>query len=129
MSMLTLTTEAGQAAFQPGAQAIVIAEWRLDEPAEYVELRLLWYTRGKGDADTSVVQTLRFDAPPPQDTKRLGIQLPDAPYSFSGKLVSLLWALELVAHPSGESSRLELVIAPAGKEVLLHKEAAEAAQP
>jgi hypothetical protein len=127
MSTLTLETENGVSAFAPGAQAVVIAAWRLDKPAEYIELHLMWSTQGKGDSDASLVHSLRFDAPLPEDTKRLGIQLPDAPYSFSGKLVSLVWSLELVAHPSEESARLELVIAPAGKEILLHKHKTEEA--
>jgi len=129
MSTLTLETENGVTAFAPGAQAIVTAKWDLEKPAEYVELRLMWLTQGKGDTDVSLVQNLRFDDPPQQDTKRLGIQLPDGPYSFSGKLVSLIWALDLVAHPMDETVRLELIVAPGGKEVLLHKEAGETSSP
>jgi hypothetical protein len=46
-------------------------------------------------------------------------KLPDSPYSFSGKLVSLAWAIEAVAQPGERSARAEIVIAPGGKEVRL----------
>jgi hypothetical protein len=47
------------------------------------------------------------------------VRLPETPYSFSGRLISLLWALELVAPPSKTVGRQELVVAPGGQEVRL----------
>ena len=47
--------------------------------------------------------------------------MPESPYSFSGKLVSLLWALELVAEPSGDTERKDISITPTGTEISLHK--------
>jgi hypothetical protein len=37
----------------------------------------------------------------------------------------LIWALELVALPKGESARQEITIGPGGEEVLLTAEAGE----
>ncbi len=37
---------------------------------------------------------------------------PRSPYSFSGKLISLIWALELVALPGREAARTEITLAP-----------------
>ena len=119
MNELRLTVEGGQTAFEPGAAIVVTASWNLDEDQDRVELRLFWYTTGKGDRDMHVVQTLPIDTPERSDTKRLGIQLPESPYSFSGKLISLIWALELVAEPSGEASRIELIMAPNAREIIL----------
>jgi len=39
--------------------------------------------------------------------------------SFSGKLISLVWALELVVLPKGASTRQEIKIGPGAKEVRL----------
>lgn len=55
----------------------------------------------------------------PQETRAFRFQLPEAPYSFSGKLISLAWALELIAYPSKEVVRREIVLAPGGSEVRL----------
>jgi len=105
--------------YEPGAQLIATAAWELDKPATSIELRLMWYTRGKGGTDSDVVQEVSFDNPEASGQKRLGIQLPDSPYSFSGRLISLMWALELRALPSGETDRVEIVLAPGGQEILL----------
>ena len=45
------------------------------------------------------------------------IRVPNVPYSFSGKLITLAWAIELVALPGGETERLDLVIGPQPVEV------------
>jgi hypothetical protein len=119
MSQLALHLENGVSDFSPGDQAVVTAEWNLDHEPQAVELRLLWYTRGKGDDNLDVVQSLRIAEGARSDRKRLGIQLPDAPYSFSGRLISLVWALELMAEPSGESVRVDIVIAPEASEIRL----------
>jgi hypothetical protein len=45
--------------------------------------------------------------------------LPLAPYSFSGKLISLIWGLELVLEPSQETARFEFTLSPTGEEIML----------
>ena len=86
------------------------------------KLRLFWFTRGKGTEDAAVVDTLRFETPQAEEARPFRFVLPEAPYSVSGKLISLVWALELVAEPSREVDRLELVVAPGGREVLLESQ-------
>ena len=53
-----------------------------------------------------------------QGEQRVKFTLPAAPYSFSGKLISLIWAVELVADDS-DSARWEFVLGPDGAEILL----------
>jgi len=67
-----------------------------------------------------VVETVRFEPPLPEEARPFRFLAPAEPYSFSGKLISLLWALEVVALPGHESARLDLTISPTGKEVLLN---------
>jgi hypothetical protein len=121
VSELTLRT-GGRTGFEPGETVDVEAEWQLDAQAEAIELRLLWHTSGKGDTDVSIVETVRWEEPGLFESRRAKIALPEAPYSFSGRLVSLAWALELVVLPGEESQRIDLVLAPAVREVLLHRE-------
>lgn len=120
MSTLKIDTQDGRRNFLPGETVALTCAWQLEQAPRAVEVRLFWYTRGKGDRDVSVVETERFDAPAAMDLKRLEFTLPNGPYSFSGKLVALLWAVELVVEPSGESQRIELTVSPSGEEVLLH---------
>ncbi len=81
-----------------------------------LELRLFWYTSGKGDRDLEVVAKTRLKHPGPEGRTRFEFSSPLAPYSFSGKLISLIWGIEAVPLPSGESCLIELVIAPRGIE-------------
>ena len=117
MSTLSVATTDGRTEFLPGEEVEVDLAWEFDEAPEAVELRLVWNTAGKGTTDVRVVQTERFDEPSPRDRRRKTLTLPRSPYSFSGKLVSIVWALELVALPSEDSERLEIVIGPDAQEV------------
>ena len=120
MHTLNLCVDNGRDSFEPGEHVEVSASWMLAEAAEAIELRLVWYTRGKGDQDVSVVESIRYDQPATSDQRIWSIQLPSAPYSFSGKLISLLWVVEMLVEPGEESTRYDLQLAPRGKEVLLY---------
>ncbi len=77
-----------------------------------VEVRLFWYTEGKGTQDLEVVATARPDA-----GGGFRLPLPASPYSFSGKLISLIWAVEAVGGDA--CPRVELLVSPDGGEILL----------
>ena len=120
--MLKILLPDDRTAFEVGEMIDVTASWTLESPVEAIELRLLWNTVGKGDRNLSVEKTWRYDQPLNDDKITESIQLPEAPYSFSGKLVSLIWAFELIAFPSGDSVRQEIVISPDAEEILLHNQ-------
>jgi hypothetical protein len=114
--------------FLPGETVSGRAAWSLDvdegEPAS-AELRLFWYTNGKGTEDVGVVETLTFDRPQRSEQRPFRLALPLEPYSFSGTLISLIWALELVvstgprAGEDGEAECREIVMSPTRREILL----------
>lgn len=109
-------------AFAPGDEIAGAVLWELDDAPREAELRLLWFTRGKGTGDVEVVETMRFDRPQAGDTRPFSLRAPEAPYSFSGKLISVIWALELMLEPGG-AERMELTIGPGAREVVLHSAA------
>ena len=119
MTELTIATSEDRTAYQPGEEVMGDVHWKLDKPEGVLELRLFWFTRGKGVEDAGVVETVRFDRPQQEETRTFRFRLPDSPYSFSGKLISLVWALELVAEPAKDVHRLEITMAPGGKEIQL----------
>jgi hypothetical protein len=130
MNQLKIETAAGGTAFAPGETLEAIAQWQLDNPANAVELRLVWRTHGDDDKNTtyfrdmSIVDRVRFESPERTGTERWTVRLPNGPYSFTGFLVSLVWALELVIEPAPDTHRLEITVAPHGKAIVLHAEAA-----
>lgn len=119
MNELKITLRQQPAAYEPGAQISGNASWRLDHPPKNVELRLFYRTEGRGMQDVGVAQTVVFESPMQEDSRSFTLVAPDAPYSFSGKLITLTWAVELVALPSKNSTSIDLVIAPSGAVVQL----------
>ena len=119
--MIRLGLRENKNAFRPGENIAGAALWELQKAPELAEVRLVWFTRGKGTEDGETVETVKFDNPPPADTRQFGFRAPDAPYSFSGTLVALIWAVEFVAKPGGEFERIEITIAPDAKEIALPK--------
>lgn len=117
--MLTIRTDGGRTWFRPGEVIEGDVSWLLDTDAEDLEIRLFWYTSGKGTRDVEIVDSSRIAVPGQSDNRSFHLQAPDGPYSFSGKLITLSWALELVVEPGGASERLDLVIGPQPIEVQL----------
>jgi len=109
--------------YRPGETIEGVAGWRLDQPPKSVELRLFWFTRGKGTEDVGVVNQVNFSEPQLEEGRKFSFTLPADPWSFSGQLVSLIWALELVAQPGDQSTRVEIVVSPSGQEIQLHAHA------
>jgi hypothetical protein len=119
MGRIQIETEGGANAFLPGETIAGTVSWQLEPPLESVELRLVWYTEGKGDQDLEIVETAAFPTPGIVDRRSFTLHLPDGPYSFSGKLISVLWTLEVVVQPNDRAERLPITVSPARREIVL----------
>ena len=71
-----------------------------------------------------IVQGQMFHAPRSMDEREFKFALPHDPYSFSGKLISVCWAIELIIEPGSHVQRCEIVMSPTGKEVQILNEGA-----
>lgn len=103
-------------AFRPGDTVDVSFEWSLEEAPQSIEARLIWFTRGVGTQDVGLVES-QPATPTAVGDQRFRFKLPVAPYSFSGRLVSLVWAVELLAGDLAE--RWEFVMGPDAREIVL----------
>jgi hypothetical protein len=121
MASLSILLTDDREAFAPGEILEGKAAWQLDQPPKKIFLRLFWFTRGKGTEDIEVVSETVFDLPLGAESRPFKITLPQSPYSFSGKLVSLIWALELVTSDNKTAVTKEIVISPSGYEIDLLK--------
>jgi hypothetical protein len=119
MSQLHIELNQERAAFEPGEELTGKVRWQFDQAPRKLELRLFWFTRGQGTEDAGVLETVRFDSPKPEEFRPFRLRLPSGPYSFSGKLFSVAWALELLATPAKEVARVEFVMGPGGQQVQL----------
>ena len=119
MSELEIKTRDDRTVFLPGEKLAGQVMWRLESPPGTAELRLFWRTEGKGTKDVNIVDKITFDNPRQQGVRDFQFQLPDGPYSFSGRLISLVWALELVLGTTWGTERLEIIVSPTMSEVVL----------
>jgi len=119
MDTLSIALHEDKIAFAPCQTVEGTIRWSLQTNPEHLEFSLFWYTAGKGTRDVGVVETARFDNPGACGSKEFAFPLPDGPYSFSGKLISLIWALELTCKPGSETARREITLSPTGREIVL----------
>lgn len=117
MSELMIGIPEGRTGFRPGETVSGTVSWSVAGPPAIAALTLGWQTRGKGDTDSDVVKKILFDQPRAVDERAFSITLPEGPYSFSGRLISLIWSLEL--EVGEHARRLEIVVSPTGREVEL----------
>lgn len=120
MSRLGIRLSRDRTQFLPGDTVSGTVFWELDEEPMAAEVRLFWYTQGKGTQDICITDTTLFQNPTRASELPFEVMLPEMPYSFSGKLVSLVWALELVIEPGTLTARQEITMSPTGNEILLY---------
>lgn len=127
--MLHILLDDNRKTYEPGEAITGQIRWLRDESPRNVELRLCWNTRGKGTTDSDVAITLPLPDLRASGSQPFTLRAPDQPYTFSGKLISLVWALELVVDSDEAFERIELVIAPGGREIELPSAPEEPAKP
>lgn len=115
---LELDFEQGRTSFEPGESVGVTVRWLLEEPQDRLDVRLIWYTSGRGDRDLSLLHNEQIEVAERRGERTLRFALPGGPYSFSGTLISIIWAVEVIAA-SGESLSKPFTLAPGGKEIVV----------
>lgn len=104
--------------FKPNSRVKGTVTWQLDKTPKDVSVRLFWYTRGRGTEDVQLADEIQLGADR-QGQRGFDLNIPEGPYSFSGKLISLIWGVEAVARPGGECGREEITVSPIEKEIVL----------
>lgn len=146
--MITISLDQRSAEFRPGDTISGSVSWsQLPEHITGLEARLLWYTEGKGNQDLDVVASQQLMGEPGDQSERLqnassrmqdastrlssgsdGSQegsarfdftAPTRPFSFSGKLISLVWTIEVVLFPDADGYQEPITISSDGQEIEL----------
>lgn len=114
---LTLALDRADSGYVPGETITGLVRWAMPGPLERIDVRLFWRTEGKGSADSGLAGELTFDRLPATGEVSVVFDGPPGPYSFSGTLVSVVWAVEAIAHPGKDVARVDFVLSPTGREV------------
>jgi hypothetical protein len=114
---LHLILDHNRATYEPGETVTGTLSWQLPEPPRMLEVQLSWTTRGKGTVDSEIVGAQTFESLPAAGERPFSVNLPDTPYTFSGKLISVLWQIRLLARPSKDEITLPIVVSPTGREI------------
>ena len=122
MGEIIIEIKDGQSSFAPLGSVEGTVQWQLSENPEKIELSLFWYTRGKGTRDVGVVASEKIESPGAFGSKEFQFTLPEGPFSFSGKLISVVWAVEANCQPGRASDHKEITVSPSGNEIVAQSE-------
>ena len=115
-----ITIQLEKTDFTPGSAITGKITWATGPTNNSLELRLFWFTEGRGTQDIEIVDEQVYDTSSRhQGDEEFTLQLPETPLSFSGQLISLQWAIEAVAIQSGASERADITVSLTGAEVRL----------
>jgi len=115
--MLEIVLDDDKSKYLPGESVTGVLKWRYEKPPTTIELRLVWKTVGKGNTDKGLTDSVLIERPEPVKDLRFSLKFPSGPYSFNGKLISVLWRIEAVTDPVMDTSFEDLVMSPTGKEI------------
>jgi hypothetical protein len=116
-----IAIEMEQKTFEPGSEMSGNVRWSGLEDCDRLDIRLIWYTSGKGDQDFDIANKTAAVRPADSGEQAFSFPAPTHPHSFSGTLISLTWAIEVVQFPGQDAERCDIVIAPGGREIVLHQ--------
>lgn len=120
--MITIALNSGEEpAFHPGDAIEGSVSWEvLDDATDSLEVRLIWFTIGKGDRDAQFVDVKKVDSPAANGKVNFAFTAPHRPNSFSGKLIAVQWAVEVIAFPQRDAVQSLLTICPPTGVVVLN---------
>ena len=119
MSELDISLRDSQTSYAPGDTVVGAVQWNLQTNPRRLDVTLLWYTAGKGTRDVGVIETVAIENPGSLGSQDFAFALPYGPYSFSGRLISLIWVIELTSAPGEQTVRQEITVSPTGEEIVL----------
>ncbi|MCC5844161.1 MAG: hypothetical protein JJU05_07920 [Verrucomicrobia bacterium] len=121
MNTLTLTFHQNLTRYFPGEPLRGAVNWNLEKEEKHLTVQLLWHTSGESVTNRSIVETLTWESPGRQGERAFEFTLPEAPHSFQGHLITLHWAVEVIARKNKLSEQLEFTLSPTGEPIQIPK--------
>lgn len=86
--------------------------WALDKQPGIVRLTFGWWTEGRGTRDSRIETSKEWETDSTAGEETFQFPVPPSPYSFSGTLITLKWALELSTKKGRETTVEEILVSP-----------------
>ena len=112
MNILSIKIKDDKTKFLPGEDIQGEVMWDLQKLPKTITVNLFWFTEGQGNPDSEIVRSIELDASGLSGRQWFRLALPVAPYSFTGSLISLSWAVEVVAPPAAERGIYKFSMSP-----------------
>lgn len=119
MDKISIQLKDGKISYQPGEKINGELEWDLNQEVENIAINVFWYTEGIGNQDSEIAGTEIIKSPLKSDRQSFEIELPMAPYSYSGQISSLKWAIEATVLKDKVKDVKEFSMMPGNKEIIL----------
>ena len=103
---------------RPGETVEGTVRWSLEKPPKDLELRIFWFTRGRGTEEAESVLILPLGGEQSGE-RSFSHVLPGSPWSTDGKLISIIWGVELVEKWAGSLALEEFTVGPQRRAVVL----------
>lgn len=125
MNELVVELADGRTAYRPGETLHGRVRWQLDHRPREMEVALFWHTEGKGTTDSRVADRELWEEPGARGEREFAFTLPDAPHSFSGRLISLVWGVEAILKKGKMHAHAAFTLSPTGANIHLPRTEAE----
>jgi hypothetical protein len=90
--------DGGTVRYRPGESVSGAVKWSFPAVPNGAALCLRWRAEGKGTPDAGSPIAVQFEDALATDRRAFRLVLPIMPYSFSGKMLSIVWRVELVVR-------------------------------
>jgi hypothetical protein len=119
MSSISLELKDGKISYRPGERISGSVKWDLDKDVKYIAINVFWYTEGIGEQDSEIAAAEKIDMPFKSGSNDFSIQLPEAPFSYSGKITSLKWAVEATTPKDKIKDVKDFTLSPDNEKIVL----------
>ena len=119
MDKISIKLKNDKISYCPGEKISGEVEWDFTQEVKEIAINVFWYTEGMGDQDSEIAVNEIIKLPLKSDRQSFEIELPMAPYSYSGQITSLKWAIEATSLKDKFKDVKEFSMTPGNKEIIL----------
>lgn len=117
--MLEIVLKDNRKRFQPFEVIEGRIKYDLKKPSDEIAVDLVWTTMGKGTTDNYRADGVVISTNSIRGEGQFRLNVPAGPYSFSGKLISIIWMISCGTDNDKEIAEKEIVISPFGSELVV----------